>query len=443
MATYWQPTSLLALGLASRARRAPCRPSAGRVCRCPAAQPGCAIAPVAVDQHVRARRRRPSRRPASATTTTGNSSPLAEWTVISTTASPPSSAIAASPSRAARSACSSQKRTNPSRSGPRSCSYSRASRISLRTLASRRSPSGRASSARSKSCSATIASHSALQAVAPAAAPPAGRSAAGRPGPGGCRPPTAPAASGRARTRRSPAARRVASRISASPSLDIADQRRRQHRQQRAVVGAVDQQPQVGDQIPHLLLAVVAAAGGAHGRQALPLQRVLVGAGVGACLEQQHHAARAAHAGVHQLATRAGRSRAASAWRQAMSSSRQARTSVSSSSTSGAGGSPSKSPAADQVVVAAAELAAERLVHQVEHVRPRAVVLVERDHRVAGHRHAARGRPRRRRGGTGRCSGTRRRPGTGHRRRPARPAPPAARLVSWNSSTITSANRSR
>ena len=86
-------------------------------------------------------------------------------------------------------------------------------------------------------------------------------------------------------------------------------QRRGQHRQQRPVVGAVDQQAQVGEQIAHLLLAVVAAAGGAHGGQALLLQGILVGAGVGARLEQQHDAARAAARRRRPAPARAGRSR--------------------------------------------------------------------------------------------------------------------------------------
>ena len=75
-----------------------------------------------VDQHVPCRAIRS--RPASATTTTSNSRPLAACTVISITACSSSSAVAASPSRDASAACSSQNRMNPSRSGPRSASYS-------------------------------------------------------------------------------------------------------------------------------------------------------------------------------------------------------------------------------------------------------------------------------------------------------------------------------
>ena len=74
-------------------------------------------------------------RPASATTTTLNSSPLAEWIVSSRIASAPSSSATASSSRAPTASWSRTKLTKPSMSRPRSSSYERASRASLRMFA--------------------------------------------------------------------------------------------------------------------------------------------------------------------------------------------------------------------------------------------------------------------------------------------------------------------
>ena len=79
--------------------------------------------------------RLPVSRPASATITTLNSSPFAAWIVSSRTASAPSSSETASSCAAPTASWSRMNRTKPSMSGPRSSSYERASRISLRRFA--------------------------------------------------------------------------------------------------------------------------------------------------------------------------------------------------------------------------------------------------------------------------------------------------------------------
>ena len=79
------------------------------------------------------------------------------------------------------------------------------------------------------------------------------------------------------------------------------DERRGQHRQKRDVVVAVADQAQVGEHVGHLLLGVVAAAGGAHRLQVALAQRRLVAGGVGAGLEQHHHLPGAALAAVDEL----------------------------------------------------------------------------------------------------------------------------------------------
>ena len=74
-------------------------------------------------------------RPASASTTTLNSSPFAAWTVRSRTASPPSSSATASTSARPPASWSRRNGRSPRRPGPRSSSYERASRASLRRFA--------------------------------------------------------------------------------------------------------------------------------------------------------------------------------------------------------------------------------------------------------------------------------------------------------------------
>ena len=81
-----------------------------------------------------------------------------------------------------------------------------------------------------------------------------------------------------------------------------ADERRREHGDERLVVVAVAQQPQVEQQVDHLLLAEVAAPGRAVRRQAERAQLLLVPLGVGAGREQQDDLARRGRALVDELA---------------------------------------------------------------------------------------------------------------------------------------------
>ena len=97
-----------------------------------------------------------------------------------------------------------------------------------------------------------------------------------------------------------PAARRPAQQHEAV--VREPDERRREHGDERLVVVAVVQQPQVREQVDDLLLAEVAAAGRAVGRQAEAAQLLLVPLGVRPGREQQHDLARRGGAGVDQLA---------------------------------------------------------------------------------------------------------------------------------------------
>ena len=115
-----QPARLLALRgpsaaatSSSRARAASTRRRGRRRAARPAARASTRMSRVA--RAIRSR-------PVSTSATTSNSSPLAACIVISTTACSSSSAVAASPSRVCSAACSSQKPTNASRSGPRRAS---------------------------------------------------------------------------------------------------------------------------------------------------------------------------------------------------------------------------------------------------------------------------------------------------------------------------------
>ena len=94
-----------------------------------------------------------------------------------------------------------------------------------------------------------------------------------------------------------------------------ADERRGEHGHERLVVVAVVQQPQVGEEVDDLLLAEVAAAGRAVGRQAELAQRLLVELGVGAGREEEHDLARRRLARVDELLD--ARSRRASPRRRA------------------------------------------------------------------------------------------------------------------------------
>ena len=81
-----------------------------------------------------------------------------------------------------------------------------------------------------------------------------------------------------------------------------ADERRREHGEQRLVVVAVVQQPQVGEQVDDLLLAEVVAARGAVRRQADGAELLLEPLGVGAGGEEEHDLARGRVARVDELA---------------------------------------------------------------------------------------------------------------------------------------------
>ena len=81
-----------------------------------------------------------------------------------------------------------------------------------------------------------------------------------------------------------------------------ADERRGEHRQHGLVVVAVLDQAQVLKEVVHLLLAVVALARRAVGRQVEPAQLLLVPLGVGAGGEEEHDLARLGRARVDELA---------------------------------------------------------------------------------------------------------------------------------------------
>ncbi len=81
-----------------------------------------------------------------------------------------------------------------------------------------------------------------------------------------------------------------------------ADEGRRQDGEERLVVVAIVQQPQVGQQVRDLLLAEVVPPGGAIGRQPDRAELLLEPLGVGARGEEQHDLTRRGCAGVHQLA---------------------------------------------------------------------------------------------------------------------------------------------
>ncbi len=81
-----------------------------------------------------------------------------------------------------------------------------------------------------------------------------------------------------------------------------ADERRREHRQERDVVVPVLEQTEVHEQVDDLLLAEVALAGRAVGGQPRPPQLVLVPLRVGAGGEEEDDLARGRRAAVHELA---------------------------------------------------------------------------------------------------------------------------------------------
>src|SRR5205823_14848917 len=80
-----------------------------------------------------------------------------------------------------------------------------------------------------------------------------------------------------------------------------ADERRGEYREERLVVVAVVQEPQVGEQVDDLLLAEVAASSCAVGRQPGTAQLLLVPLGVGSRSEEEHDLAGRRCARVDQL----------------------------------------------------------------------------------------------------------------------------------------------
>ncbi len=85
------------------------------------------------------------------------------------------------------------------------------------------------------------------------------------------------------------------------PVVGDPDERRGEHGHERLVVVAVVQQPQVGEQVDHLLLVVVVAAGRPERRQAELAERLLVEAGVRARCEEEDDLARSRLARVDEL----------------------------------------------------------------------------------------------------------------------------------------------
>ncbi len=194
-----------------------------------------------------------------------------------------------------------------------------------------------------------------------------------------------------------------------------ADERRREHGEQRLVVVAVVEEAQVREQVDDLLLAEVAAAGGAVGRQVEGTELLLEPLGVGARCEEEDDLPGRRDAGVDELADATG-------------------------DVTGLGATPVDARLGRRGLVRdeqldrvperrlvgrrrrlealelVAELCREELVHRREHLGPRAVVLRQREDRRTPPR-AAHGRPRRRRGGSRRSTGTRRRRRRGRRRR--------------------------
>ena len=185
-----------------------------------------------------------------------------------------------------------------------------------------------------------------------------------------------------------------------------ADERRRQHGRQRDVVVAVVQEAQVREQVDDLLLPEVAAAGRAEGRQALAPQRLLVALRVGARREQHDDLARVGLARVDELA-HAARDPLRLARPPVLARSGEARL-VGDEQLDrvpehgigelGRGG---------ERLVLVAERVAEEVVDRGEHLRAGAVVPGQGEQALAP-APDARGRPRGRRAGSRRSTGTRR-----------------------------------
>ena len=131
-------------------------------------------------------------------------------------------------------------------------------------------------------------------------------------------------------------------------------------------------------QVDDLLLAEVAAAGRAVGRQPERAQLLLVRLGVGAGGEEQHDLARASRRPRRRARARGAATCRASARRQCSPGSPYEALSVTSSSTGCPKTGSGNSPDAGERLEAVAELVAEEVVDRGEHLGPRAVVLGQR-----------------------------------------------------------------
>ena len=184
-----------------------------------------------------------------------------------------------------------------------------------------------------------------------------------------------------------------------------ADERRREHGRERDVVVAVVQQPQVREQVDDLLLPEVAAAGRAEGRQAFAPERLLVALRVGACGEEHDDLSRLGLARVDELA-HAARDRPRLAHAPVLRRVDEARLVGDEQLHRMAEHRVGELCRGGEGLVLVPERVAEKVVDRCEHLRARAVVAGlgrAGSPRLRG----ARGRPRGRRAGSRRWTGTR------------------------------------
>ena len=156
-----------------------------------------------------------------------------------------------------------------------------------------------------------------------------------------------------------------------------ADERRGEHRRERLVVVAVVQQPQVRQEVDHLLLAEVAAARRTVGRQPLGAQRRLVALRVGPGSEEQHDLAGSRRARVDELA-HAPRDRVGLALTPRRAGFAVARLVGDEQLDRMAEHGIRELPGRGERLVALAELLVEEVVDGGEHLGPRAVVARQR-----------------------------------------------------------------
>jgi hypothetical protein len=158
-----------------------------------------------------------------------------------------------------------------------------------------------------------------------------------------------------------------------------ADERRREHGHERLVVVAVVQEAEVGEEVDHLLLAEVAAAGGSVGLEAGPAELLLVVLGVRPGGEEEDDLARACLARLDELLDAGGdvaRLRAAPVGRR----SRVARLVRDEQLHRSLEDRVGEAPRGLEGLEVLPELAGEEVVDRREHLRSRAVVLRECEH---------------------------------------------------------------